>query len=252
VTRVSNIRSIHALGYYTTPPHECSYLNGRRAVTLFVDPYTPMDNTTYSQLADTGFRRSGNYVYRPRCPGCLACVPVRIPVAEFRPDRSQRRTWARNQDLEFRIKSPVFDEEHFALYRRYTRLRHPGGGMDTDEPDQYRGFLISPWAETQFVEFRANGRLIAVSVIDCMAQGLSSVYTFFDPEEPRRGFGVYTILWQIEEAKRRGLPWVYLGYWIAETPKMAYKVRYRPLEALLNGQWLPLPDQDLALALASP
>jgi arginine-tRNA-protein transferase len=140
----------------------------------------------------------------------------------------------------------VFDQEHFDLYRRYTRLRHPGGGMDTDEPAQYRGFLISPWADTRFVEFRKEGRLLAVAVTDVMNQGLSAVYTFFDPDEPRRSLGVYAVLWQIDYARREGLPWVYLGYWIAETAKMSYKTRYRPLEAYLGGEWRRLGGDDLA------
>jgi arginine-tRNA-protein transferase len=231
------------LAFYTTPPHECSYLPERRAVTIFVDPYAPMDHATYSALADLGFRRSGAYVYRPRCPGCSACVPVRVPVDQFQPDRSQRRTLERNRDLKVTIRPPLFDPDHFELYRRYTRTRHPGGGMDSDEPAQYRGFLISAWAETRFVEFREGERLLAVAVTDVMDQGLSAVYTFFDPDEPRRGLGVNAVLWQIEYARRLGLPWVYLGYWISETPKMSYKTRYHPLEAWSAGEWHPLGDE---------
>jgi arginine-tRNA-protein transferase len=246
MTSPSPLITAQELAFYTTPAHECSYLADRRATTVFVDPYAPMDNTAYSALADIGFRRSGAYVYRPRCAGCTACVPVRIPVADFRPDRSQRRAFAKNTDLEVSFKPPVFEAEHFELYRRYTHSRHPGGGMDTDEPAQYRGFLISPWADTRFVEFRKEGRLLAVAVVDCMLQGLSAVYTFFDPHEPRRALGVNAVLWEIEYARQLGLPWVYLGYWINETRKMSYKTRYRPLEAYLSGEWRNLEGTELA------
>lgn len=233
--------SAQQLAFYATPAHECSYLPERRAVTLFADPHTPMSNALYSDLARYGFRRSGAYVYRPRCQGCDACLAVRIPVAEFRPDRSQRRIWERNRDLELTVREGTFEEEHFALYRRYTHARHPGGGMDSDSPSQYRQFLLSNWADTRFVEFRKDGRLLAVAVVDCLFDALSAVYTFFEPDERSRGLGVLAVLWQIGEARRLGLPWVYLGYLIEECPKMSYKVRYRPLEAFIKGSWQRLP-----------
>lgn len=227
------------LVFYASPPHECSYLPEREAVTLFADPYADMNPRLYGALAEVGFRRSGNYVYRPRCADCEACRPARIPVDRFLPDRSQRRTWKRNRHLSVSVLPAEFHEEHYALYRRYIASRHPEGGMDVDDPTRYMEFLDSRWMDTRFVEFRDNDRLLVVAVIDLMHDGLSAVYTFFDPEETRRGLGTYAILWQLEEARRRRQPYVYLGYWIAESPKMSYKTRFQPLELYDRGEWQP-------------
>lgn len=228
--------------FYASPPHECSYLPEREAVTLFADPHRPMSRSLYTALADFGFRRSGKYVYRPRCPGCEACRPVRIPVAGFSPNRSQRRTLKRNRDLSITRVAPAFSQEHYELYLRYIRQRHPGGGMDVDDPERYMEFLACDWAESWFVEFRLGGELLAVAVIDRLGDGLSAVYTFYAPEEAGRGLGTLAVLWQLEEARRQGLNWLYLGYWIEQSPKMAYKGRFRPLEMLEHGRWRRLPE----------
>lgn len=231
------------LVFYASRPHPCSYLEGREAVTLFADPEATMSAAAYAELVDLGFRRSGSHVYRPHCPHCNACKAVRIPVSRFQPDRSQRRTARRNGDLDVTVVDASVDPGHFALYRRYMAHRHGGGGMDVEDPQQYRDFLISPWCDTRFVEFRLEQRLLAVAVVDCLPQGLSAVYTFFDPAESARGLGVQAVLWQVQEARRLNLPWVYLGYWIAESPKMAYKARYRPLEMFSSGRWLPVETE---------
>ncbi len=228
------------LVFYASPPHECSYLPEREAITLFADPYAAMTPALYSALAEMGFRRSGNYVYRPRCATCDACKPARIPAEAFVPDRSQRRAWQRNSDLTVNVLPAEYREEHYRLYRRYIHSRHADGGMDVDAPERYLEFLGSSWMKSEFVEFRLQGRLMMVAVIDVMADGLSAVYTFFDPDESRRSLGTYAILWQLAEARARGLPYVYLGYWIAESPKMAYKQRYHPLELYRLGNWRPL------------
>ncbi len=225
------------LAFYVSPPHPCSYLDGRESVTLFADPHAELNTAIYSDLIELGFRRSGNHVYRPRCPRCDACIPVRIPVAEFRPDRSQRRTLKRNSDVTVRMLPAEFNEEHYRLYRRYMSSRHAGGSMDVDSPEQYSDFLTSPWCDTRFVEFRHETQLLAVAVIDLLRSGLSAVYTFFDPQHQHRGLGNLAVLWQVEEARRRGLPWVYLGYLIHESAKMAYKTRYRPLQQFHHGYW---------------
>lgn len=224
------------LAFYATPPHECSYLAERRAVTLFTDPKSSMSPEVYSALAEVGFRRSGEYVYRPRCPRCEACIPARIPVAEFRADRSQRRIARNNADLTVRPLPAEYREEHFLLYRRYIRSRHADSGMDVDSVEQYLAFLTSTWSDTRFVEFRAGGQLLAVAVVDRMSQGLSAVYTFYDPDSTR-GLGVNAVLWELEEARRQGLPYLFLGYLIDESPKMAYKRRYHPLELFQRGHW---------------
>ncbi len=230
------------MAFYATPPHECSYFSERRAVTLFADPHTPMSSRLYGVLAPLGFRRSGEYVYRPRCPHCSACQPARIPVRDFRLNRSQRRTWKENRDLEITRCRAEYDEEQYRLYREYIHTRHPEGGMDVDSVEQYLAFLTSSWSETDFVEFRSADRLLGVAVVDRFERGLSAVYTFFDPTERKRGLGTYAVLWQMEEARRLGLDYVYLGYYIAESPKMAYKHNYRPLEILVDGEWKPMEN----------
>lgn len=229
--------SISRLSFFATPQHECNYLPERQAVTLFADPHAQLDNHTYSILAEYGFRRSGRHIYRPSCPACNACIPVRIPVDEFSPNRSQRRNRTLNRDLVVRQMPAGFVEEHHRLYLKYMNNRHPGGGMEDPAPEKYMEFLTCDWAETRFVEFRLGEALLAVAVVDEMDQGLSAVYTFFDPHYQQRALGTYAVLWEIEECRRLGLPWLYLGYWIEECPKMQYKSRFRPLDRFDEGHW---------------
>lgn len=235
-----------SLGFFVTPPHKCGYLPGRNAVTIFVDPRRRPNIQTYTLLSQLGFRRSGDHVYRPQCPDCNACIPVRIPVDEFMPTRAQRRTLRANADVQLVPKPPVFQREHFALYERYVNARHSGGSMENPDRDSYLEFLTSSWADSVFYEFRCERRLVAVAVVDHMLDGLSAVYTFFDPELPRRSLGRLAILKQIELARTLQLQWLYLGYWIEECRKMAYKREYRPLEQLRDGAWRRLDDTDTA------
>lgn len=229
---------VRRLAFFATPEHECSYLADRTARTLFADPSARLNTRIYSRLTLYGFRRSGTYIYRPSCPACDACIPVRIPVARFEPRRKQRRTWKRNQDLQVKQIQAGYKEEHFALYRKYMSSRHPGGGMDEPDPQKYLEFLTSDWSDTYFVEFRLQQMLLGVAVIDRLEIGLSAVYTFFDPEFAARSLGTLAILWEIEECRRLGLPHVYLGYWIRESPKMAYKDQFQPLEQFRDGHWI--------------
>jgi len=229
------------LAFYATPPHPCSYLAGRQAVTVFADPGSGKDRRLYTALSQCGFRRSGAHVYRPHCPDCSACVPVRLSVGELRPRRSHRRAWRANAGLRARAVPARFHPEHYALYSRYVSQRHSGGGMDHPTPAQYLEFLTSGWAETLFYEFREDRELLAVAVVDRLEDGLSAVYTFYAPELTRRGLGTYAVLWEVEEARRLGLSWLYLGYWIHESPKMRYKATYQPLEYFYEGRWQPLP-----------
>ncbi len=228
---------LQRLAFYATPVHDCSYLRDRSAITLFADPKASMDNHLYSQLSLFGFRRSGRHIYRPACPACSACIPVRIPVNEFEPRRNQRRTWTRNRDLTVVQVPAEYTPEHFELFERYVKTRHPGGGMDNPDPNQFMDFLTSDWSDTRFVEFRDHARLLAVAVIDVLEQGLSAVYTYFDPAESHRSLGTHAILWEIEETRRLGHDWLYLGYWIRECPQMRYKEQFRPLEHFHEGVW---------------
>ncbi|HYN76957.1 MAG TPA: arginyltransferase [Lamprocystis sp. (in: g-proteobacteria)] len=243
------------LALYLTAEHPCSYLAGRKARTLFVDPLARMDVNSYQALVDQGFRRSGAHVYRPACRGCARCVPVRIPVAAFRPNRSQRRNWVRNAAGVRVITRPAtFDPAHFALYQRYLARRHPDGSMAEDTSlESYRRFLVDPWGgETRFLELHLDQHLVGVAVTDWLPRGLSAVYTFFDPDQPRRGLGTFAVLAQIDIAIRLGLPHVYLGYWIEESPKMAYKAQFEPLEAWDGRQWATLGAAAATAASSGP
>ncbi|MFP4611102.1 MAG: arginyltransferase [Thiohalophilus sp.] len=230
------------LQFFASPEHPCSYLEDRTATSIFVDPSLLLMPQHYSVLATIGFRRSGNYIYRPHCRNCRACVPVRIPVEQFQPTRSQRRTRKANEDLHRIIRPVEFIDEHYALYRRYMQHRHPGGGMDEDDPDTYMRVLDSYWANTELLELRHQQQLLAVAVTDRLEDGLSAVYTFFDPDAAQRGPGTQAILQQIELARERQLPYLYLGYWIGESDKMNYKRRFQPLEGYDGRQWVQLEE----------
>lgn len=228
---------MNRLNLYFSREHACHYLPGRRARIAVVDPAERPTTRGYSTLSARGFRRSGHYLYRPACDGCDACRSLRVPVARFTPDRSQRRTLKRNADLRVRTLAPEFNAEHYRLFTRYLQSRHRDGGMDGTDPDAYIGFLEGGWTDTAFHEFRDGGRLLAVAVTDRLADGLSAVYTFYEPDESRRSLGNYAILWQIGAARQVGLRWLYLGYWIGESDKMNYKSRFRPHEILIDGGW---------------
>lgn len=222
--------------FYVTPPQPCAYLPGEESISLIADPVST-DRALYNRLAQLGFRRSGSHVYRPACTHCHACVPVRIPVAEFRPRRRDRRCLERNIDLQAHVVEARFSEETYSLYCAYLRARHPGGGMDNPSREQFSEFLIGTWSDTWFLELRLERQLLAIAVIDQLDDGLSAVYTFYDPAQTGRSLGHYSILRQIQAARNIGLPYLYLGYWIEASRKMAYKGDYRPLEALRGNHW---------------
>lgn len=231
--------------FYVTGPYDCSYLADQRARSQVATPNHIIDTPVYSELVRNGFRRSGVFTYRPYCDHCRACVPVRVPVDRFEPNRSQRRAMARHHAMTVAEKALVFDDEHYDLYQRYQLARHAGGGMDQDSREQYGHFLLQSHVDTRLIEFREDGVLRMVCIIDWLTDGLSSVYTFFDPALTQASYGTWGVLWQIEACRQLNLPYLYLGYWIHDSRKMAYKSRFRPLEGRIAGQWRPLTDADL-------
>ncbi len=224
-------------GLYLSTQHACHYLPGRTAANLFVDPDVTLDTGLYTELASLGFRRSGDYLYRPQCPSCQACIPIRVPVSEFRPNRNQRRNLRQNATLSFSECPAEYRPEHFQLYTRYLARRHPGGGMDNPDPDSYQSFLISNWCKTRFYEIREARRLLAIAVVDHLDDALSAVYTFFDPDETRRSLGRYAVLMEIRLARTLGLKWLYLGYWVSACRKMQYKDEFHPRQYFFQGRW---------------
>ncbi len=231
--------SLRTLVFFATPAHTCSYLPGRDATTMFVDPRANVDKRLYTQLTALGFRRSGSHYYRPHCEHCNACVPVRLDARHFRPDRSQRRVWHRNADLDFHLVPAQFSEYYYQLYARYINERHADGDMYPPSRDQFNSFLVEGATDGWFLEMWLNGQLIGLAVLDLLEDGLSAIYTMFNPEYESRSLGTLAILWQVEEARRRLLPWVYLGYWISDCRKMSYKTRFKPVEALIDNEWQP-------------
>ncbi|NUR22465.1 arginyltransferase [Frateuria sp.] len=225
---------------FQTLPHTCGYFAERTAQNLVIDPAAPRLDQLYGPALERGFRRAGGHLYYPNCPQCHACTPCRIDVEGFAPDRSQRRCLKRNADLTVVECMAGYNAERHALYETYLRARHSGGGMDEADASDFRRFLTAPWSPTLFLEFRRGTRLLAVAVTDVCLNGLSAVYTFFEPDEAARSLGTYAILQQVQLARRRGLPWVYLGFWIEGHPKMDYKRRFRPLQVRTREGWMPL------------
>lgn len=231
---------------HTTEPYPCSYLPDRSARSQIAVPdHCPVKTSVYAQLIQEGFRRSGYFVYRPNCDHCTACVPVRIVVDQFKPNRSQNRAWKHHHTLRVSVHKLHFHPDHFRLYRRYQQKRHALSEMSCDTHDQYCEFLLQSSIDSVLVTFHEGNQLKMVSIIDQLPDGLSSVYTFFDPDEPQASFGTFSILWQIQFCQLEKYPYLYLGYWIKESRKMNYKAHFQPLEYFRQGEWTTFAEPIL-------
>jgi len=236
----SESKPVRSVRLFRTAPHDCSYLRGRQAATLFVDPEVRLSASINSQLSERGFRRSGAHIYKPDCEGCQSCISTRVLVDDFRYARRHRKVLNRNADIRSREVVTVEHPEAFQLYCDYIEKRHADGDMYPPSAEQYASFIATKPEGTRFFEFYADDRLVAVSVLDQLQHGLSAVYTFYDPCLERRSLGNFVILWQIQKARAMKLPYLYLGYWVKDSPKMRYKSGFRPLEMLVSGRWVRL------------
>ncbi|MDH5483630.1 MAG: arginyltransferase [Gammaproteobacteria bacterium] len=225
------------LSLYITAEHNCGYYDDRNSANLVPDPQVSMNNGLYSLLVSHGFRRSGDFVYRPHCKTCSACMPCRIDIAQFRANRNQRRCLKNNADLTMHIKDARFSDEYLALYQRYLNRRHSDSSMANPQADDFTKFLLNDWGKTLFIESRLEGKLACIAVVDYLNNGLSAVYSFFDPDLGHRSLGTFAILQQVWLARLYRLPHVYLGYWIQQHPKMDYKKHFQPLEYLQHDHW---------------
>ncbi|MBV8525647.1 MAG: arginyltransferase [Acetobacteraceae bacterium] len=233
--------------FYTTAPLPCPYVAGRTERKVVTEITGADAEALHDRLSRAGFRRSHNIAYAPVCPACQSCVPIRIPVETFQPDRTLRRVARRNANLDGYEAPARATAEQFQLFQRYQQIRHGDGDMATMSFYDYRAMVEDTPIETLMVEFRdPEDRLVGACLTDRLGDGLSAVYSFFAPDLEHRSLGTYAILWLIERAKLLGLPYAYLGYWVPESRKMAYKARFRPCEVLIGGTWRMLTDADLA------
>lgn len=230
--------NLRELDFFATPEHDCSYLPDEQATTMFADPKVTVDKTLYSELSELGFRRSGQHYYRPHCDTCHACTPIRVSAQEFEPSRSQKRVLKKNKNVQGQMLPADFHEDHYLLYEKYILNRHADGDMYPPSREQYRSFLVNGHSTTQFIELSEDGQLLGIAVCDQLDDGLSAIYTFFDPDHDSKSLGTYAVLWQLDQAKKMGLHYLYLGYFIKQCRKMSYKTQYSPFEARINNQWL--------------
>ncbi|HAF00904.1 MAG TPA: arginyltransferase [Methylophilaceae bacterium] len=234
---------LQKLQFYVTTPYQCGYLPNKLAQSLIASPQYLVDSQVYSELIQQGFRRSGKFAYRPHCENCKACIPVRILINQFTPTRSQKRAFKQHSYLTARTVPVGFQNNHFTLYAEYQSLRHHDSidheRAEKEDPEQYRQFLCQSNVESLMVEFKdAENQVKIVSVIDIVRDGISAVYTFYDARDYKTSYGTYAIMWLCEWAKTLKLPYLYLGYWIQDSQKMAYKQQFNVQEKFVDGEWI--------------
>lgn len=231
---------LQKLQFYVTTPYTCGYIAKNRAQSLIATPYSAVDADIYSELIKQGFRRSGAFSYRPHCENCIKCVPVRLVLENFTPTRSQKRAAKQHSDLTVTILPLAFHQQHFELYAAYQALRHAEDNLeDKNDEEQYRQFICQSNVESVMVEFKdAKNQVKIISIVDVVSDGASAVYTFFDATEQKASYGTHAIMWLASWTKDLNLPYLYLGYWIQESQKMAYKEKFTVQEKLIDGEWV--------------
>ncbi|RYD50397.1 MAG: arginyltransferase [Sphingomonadales bacterium] len=245
--------------FFVTSPSPCPYLPGKQERKIFTELTGQHAGELNDALGRIGFRRSQSVAYRPSCAGCTACVSVRVVSEQFEPNSTQRKLIRRHADLEITACKPWATEEQFALLQRYLAKRHPGGGMAAMDESDYADMVEQSPVSSYVIEYREpsvngeRGKLVGACITDQQADGLSMIYSFFDAdEESRPGLGNYIIMEHIMRSRAAGLPYVYLGYWVKGSERMAYKVRYRPIEVLGPNGWSLLTDEDQAFSMPIP
>lgn len=223
---------------FKSQEYKCSYLPHKIAQSIFIEPSGSIDTYQYSQLIQQGFRRSGTHIYRPECPECQQCVSTRIQIQKFLPNRSQKRCLNQWGNLKVELCELIFNQEHYELYQHYQQNRHHDDETAQDSKEQYHQFLLQSQVSSFLATFRDDkGTLLMVSLIDETTDGLSAVYTFYQVSSSHKGLGTYGILWQINLAKHLSLPYLYLGFWIKDSDKMAYKTNFSASQLLHQNTW---------------
>ncbi len=241
------------LELYISSPQSCDYLTGQTSQSIFISPDVTVTPEIYEYLISIGFRRSGQHAYRPHCDACRACISSRVNVHQFIPSRSQKRVLGKNKDLSFRAIESGFSDEHFDLYLRYQAHKHAGGSMENFGRKDYKAFLCKSFGNSIVYETRLDEQLIAVAITDVFSDALSSVYTFFDPDYSSRSLGTYSVLQQINATRQLNKVHLYLGYYIKDSVKMLYKANFRPIEMLIEGEWVSYSKEaNLAFQSSAP
>tara|TARA_B100001250_G_C19778534_1_gene780759 strand:+ start:67 stop:792 length:726 start_codon:yes stop_codon:yes gene_type:complete len=228
---------LEEIQFYVTTKYSCGYIDGQDAQSIVATPYKRINSKNFNNLINKGFRRSGQYVYKPNCKNCNACIPIRLLAKNFIPSKSQKRVKKYLNKLTVKILPLTFDEEHYKLYIQYQNKRHRNNNEDEDDVADYNDFLIKSNVNSKIVEFRFNNELKIISIIDFVKDGISAVYTFYDCNNNKLSLGTVSIIWLLELCKKENLPFLYLGYWIYESQKMKYKTNFKPYELMIEGAW---------------
>ena len=232
---------LEEIQFYVTTKYSCGYIDGQDAQSIVATPYKVVNSQIFNSLITKGFRRSGQYVYKPNCTDCSACIPIRLLASNFNPSRSQKRVKKYLDNLSVKLLPLTFDEEHYNLYVDYQNKRHPNSSESEDDTSDYNDFLVRSNVNSKLVEFRLNNQLKIVSIIDIIDDGISAVYTFYDCSDKKLSLGTISIIWLLEFCKKENLSFLYLGYWIYESQKMKYKINFKPYELMIKGVWKEVP-----------